>query len=161
MHPRQEMLRFVRSYIGGKVPHACFKGTFPLDNMPARWSGDDLAQALEARLRARFGSSRTTNKWFRPVWNVLTELSGKRFIVCLTRSRFEADEWVLLVGALDTPFLFGGVFGRKSFEYIPKLKLVTGEIHMLLAQMAGISRLRWYFEGADSSVATPDELSWT
>jgi hypothetical protein len=72
----------------------------------------------------------------------------------LVESKYDDDEWILLVGPLGT-----------QMANTPEVMLVCREIHALFATVAGITAIRWYFKGfrgqSREAVATPDELPWT
>jgi hypothetical protein len=68
------------------------------------------------------------------------------------RSRYANGEWIVVVVLAP-------------LTNSPELVLICREIHTLLAATAGVTRIRWYFEGPRTQgaevVTTPDELPWT
>jgi hypothetical protein len=94
--------------------------------------------------------------------NVQVE-QGSSFMVVLTRSNYEDDQWALLVGSLRVRGLLDFLRGRNPIGVSPEWIQVCRDIHTMLTSSPGITDVRWYFEGFRSqsaAVATPDELPW-
>ena len=118
---------------------------------------------LAHHLDARFDSFRVIKKWFVTPWAAVLQTGQKSYSMVLGKSKYEKDEWVLLVGPSETPGLFDLLRGRKPVAHSPELQQVCREIHAALTAISGITAVRWYFEGFHSqtaAVATPDELPW-
>jgi len=142
-----------------KTPHACFRSEFPASTS----SRDEIAGILEKGLRGRFDSIEVSKKWFIARWIAVLRLGQKSFAVLFDKSRYEKDEWVLLVGPLDTPSLIDRVRGPPPGDDAPELISICREIHNALTAANSVSAIRWYFEGFSSqsaAVATPDDLPW-
>jgi hypothetical protein len=133
-----------------KTPHVCFKAEFA----SAASAGNELSRILESRLQARFDSVRRIRIWFWGPRLVVLPVGQESFAVIFGRSKYDDDEWILLVGPLGT-----------QMANTPEVMLVCREIHALFATVAGITAIRWYFKGfrgqSREAVATPDELPWT
>jgi hypothetical protein len=113
----------------------------------------ELSKILEQRFVDRFNSMKKVKLWLSAPRPVLVRVKQRSFLVGLKKSRFSKDEWIVQVGPMDSPP-----------GYSDELLLICREIHTLLAAKAGISAMRWYFEGFHSrseAVATPDQLPWT
>jgi hypothetical protein len=92
-------------------------------------------------------------RWFLSKWIVMVEVSQKCFLIGLKKSKFEKSEWIMQVGPVDSPL-----------GYSEEILLICREIHTVLTTTAGVTAIRWYFEGFhNQSVAatTPDQLPWT
>jgi hypothetical protein len=91
-------------------------------------------------------------RWFFGSSAVALQLGEKAFSVIWFRSRYENGEWIVVV--VPAPLTNS-----------PELVLICREIHTLLTATAGVTRIRWYFEGpriqGAEVVTTPDELPWT
>jgi len=150
------LTRWIGQEFDYRSPHVCF-------TMQLASAGDirnELSRILKTRLRARFGSVRETNtwilalsmRWFFGSSAVALQLGEKAFSVIWFRSRYENGEWIVVV--VPAPLTNS-----------PELVLICREIHTLLTATAGVSRIRWYFEGpriqGAEVVTTPDELPWT
>jgi len=88
-------------------------------------------------------------------------VEDRSFTVALSRNRYEKDEWIILIGPNDVPFPW--MRGCSTPEYVPQLRQVCGAVHALLAATPGITRIRWYFQGAgyqSDATAMPEELFW-
>ena len=143
-----------------KTPHVCFKAEFS----SATRADSELPRLVERQLHTRFDSVRVIRTWFLARAGCVVQIGEKSFTVALTRSKFGDDEWILLVGPLDTPRLLDRLLRRESLFDASKLMLICREIHTLLTAIPNITAVRWYFEGFRSqtaAVATPDELPWT
>ncbi len=144
-----------------QTPHVCFKVEFAT----AVSAGDELLRILESHLHARFESVRRIKWWFPIRWVFVFYVGQNKFTVLCDRSRFADNEWILLASPLDTRSLLDGLRRRKPVFSTTDLMLVFRQIHALLATVAGITRIRWYFKGfrgqSEVGVATPDELPWT
>lgn len=142
-----------------KIPHVCFKVAYTSEGD----LGDELSRRLESHLLPLFNSVEIIKRRIFPVWAINLSINKKSFTLCLTRSRYENGEWVLLVGPLDTPILSCRLGRPTQITSVPELKLISQNIHSLLATITGISAIRWYFEGGQvqsRAVNTPDELPW-
>jgi hypothetical protein len=140
------------------TPHVCFKYA------PSQVSagGGDLQQVLGSNLRAEFDSAQTVNVASLATLTIVLKTAAKSFSAVLGESKYEKDEWVLIVGPPDGPSLLDRLRGQKSVSS-PELELTCRKIHKVLAATPGISATRWYFEGPRSqgkAVSTPDELPW-
>jgi len=142
------------------IPHAAFSGNHVGGGGSMGNWGARLALSIKNRLQSRFGASRMRTRFFRAVWSVETQVSNKGFVVCLTRSRYANNGWVLLIGSLNGPIRFGWPPRRTVIECNAELKQIAAEIHAFFEEQSDISALRWYFEGSGISASTPDTLSW-
>jgi hypothetical protein len=141
------------------TPHACFKAGSPLRET----GNDELSGVLEHALRARFDSVRVIKTGPMASLTVVLQTAGKSFSMVLGRSKYEDDEWILLVGPPDGPSLLDRLRGQ-PLSAAPELILTCHAIHEILTELPGISAVRWYFEGLrtqTAAVATPDELPWS
>ena len=125
--------------------------------------GDELLSVLERDLSARFDSVRVIERRFcLRVRTISLKAGEKSFLVSFIRNRFDNDEWVLGVDQIYD-ILVRCFMGRKVNAKSSELRMISHDIHILLASTIGISAIRWYFEGQRtqrSAVATPDELGY-
>jgi hypothetical protein len=126
---------------------------------------DELPRMLTKHLQRRFDSAEIKKAPLVASPSIQIQ-AGKQefFTVMLGRSKYEKDEWVLLVGPAEISGLSNLIGRRKPTECSPELIQICQEIHAFLTATPGISATRWYFEGFRSqsaAVATPDELPWT
>jgi hypothetical protein len=140
-----------------KTPHVCFKAEFP----PAAKADDELPRLLERQLQSRVDSVRVMKARLLAPWAVVLQKGEKSFSAVLGRSKYAADEWVLIVSPPDTPSSLGRGLSPPSDASGPVV--ICREIHAVLTAIPNISAVRWYFEGfrnQTAAVATPDELPW-
>lgn len=144
-----------------ETPHACFK----VESASIARANDELPRMLAHHLHARLNSARVRKTPLLASWTIHVGLDQESsFTVILGRSKYEKDEWILLVGPSQTPGLLDLMRGRKSVGYSPGLMRICREIHAFLARVSGFTAIRWYFQGFRSqstAVATPDELPWS
>ena len=144
-----------------ETPHAYFK----FERGSTARVDDDLPQVLAHHLGIRLYSVRVRKTWLFGSWSVALQMGQKSYFrMFVARSKYENDEWVLLIGPLDIPPLRELLRGRKPVTYSPELVQTCQEVHASLIGISGVTRIRWYFEGFHSqsaAVATPDELPWT
>ncbi len=141
------------------TPHVCFKVELPSNGN----IDDEVPRLLERHVRTRFGSARVIKTGFLAPLAVELPAGEKTFSAVLGRSKYEDDEWILIVGPLEGPGLLDRLRGRRPISEVPELMRTCREIHQMLAAISGITAVRWYFEGRDTqseAVATPDELPW-
>jgi hypothetical protein len=130
-----------------KTPHVCFKAEFP----PAARADDELPQLLERQLQSRVDTVRVVKARFLAPWAAVLQTGEKSFSVVLGRSKYAADEWILIASPPDPP------------SDASELMATCRKIHAVLTAIPNISAVRWYFEGPKNqttAVATPDELPW-
>lgn len=143
-----------------KTPHACFT----VDSASIGRTDDELPRMLTNYLQARFASAQVKKMPLFGSWAVELQVGPESsFSVMLNRSKYGHDDWVLLIGALQSAGLSGASRGRTPTASSSELVRVCRDIHAYLAATPGISAVRWYFEGFRSqtaAVATPDELPW-
>jgi len=93
---------------------------------------------------------------------VVLPAGGPSFSAVLGPSHFAQNEWILIVGAPNTPGMLDWLRGERPESYT-ELARVCAKIHAVLASVVNVSNERWYFEGPRSqsaAVSTPDELPW-
>jgi hypothetical protein len=142
-----------------KTPHVCFKAEFP----PAAKADDELPRLLERQLQSRVDSVRVVKSRLLAPWAAVLQTGEKSFSVVLGRSKYAADEWILIVSPPDTPSLLNRLRGRTPPSDASELMATCRKIHAVLTVVPNISAVRWYFEGFNNqttAVATPDELPW-
>jgi hypothetical protein len=88
----------------------------------------------------------------------------RRDSVCITlaRSRASRVDWQLMIFA-GTPFPLDWLRGRGMGAKRADLRRSCREIHAILTEISGVSRVFWYAHGLGNStpaVWTPDELPW-
>jgi hypothetical protein len=83
-----------------KTPHSCFKAAFA----SGANADNELFRILESRLRTRFDSVRRIRIgfWGRRLVVLLVQVLQDSFSVNVGRSKYGNDEWILLIGPLDT-----------------------------------------------------------
>ena len=142
-----------------RSPRACFK-VAPDSKMN---DGDELLSVLERDLSARFDSVRVIKRrFFLRVRTISLQAGEKSFLVSFIRNRFDNNEWVLGVDQVYES-LVRCFMDRKLNAQSSELRMISHDIHVLLASTPGFSAIRWYFEGRRtqrSAVATPDELGY-
>jgi hypothetical protein len=141
------------------TPHACFKAELPTSG----GAEDQVPRVLERHLHTRFESVRVIKAGFLALLAVELRTGPKTFLAVLGRSKYEDDEWILLVGPPKSPGLLDRLLGRKPDSEVPELIQTCRGIHTMLTTISGVTAVRWYFEGRDTpsvAVATPDELTW-
>jgi hypothetical protein len=92
-------------------------------------------------------------RWFLSKWIVVVEVNQKSFLIGLKKSKFAKGEWIVQVGPVNAPL-----------GYSEEILLICREIHAVLTAAAGITAIRWYFEGfhnQSAAVTAPDQLPWT
>lgn len=142
-----------------KAPHACFKAEFPSPSS----AREEISRILESHLCARFGAVKRAEFWRWGVRFLDVKVEQKWVWVAWYTNRFMDGEWILCV-APDLPPLWDFIRGRQPVVYTEELMLISRDIHALLASVAGISNVWWYFRGfrrqRRRGVWTPDELPW-
>jgi len=140
-----------------KTPRVCFK-------VEARPRDDDeFARILAQSFGERLGSVHAKKNVVMGSWAIVLQIGQQTFPAVLSRSKYGNDEWIMLIASPDSAGLFDRMRGRKEIASSPGLLQVCRDIHTVLTATAGISDVRWYFEGFRSqsaAVATPDELLW-
>jgi hypothetical protein len=138
-------------------PNVCFKAKFLSPRSPEK----ELVDVVENRLRARFGPIKKVWPVFSATWGGKVRVDERTLLVILGRSRWDRDEWVLMVGAIYDSV---GRFRRsKRIRPVQQLKNICLEIHSILTQIPDISDVRWYFQVSrrrSNVVARPDQLPW-
>ena len=133
-----------------KEPCVYFEGEF---SQGAEW----LAHSVSDQLRQKFGASKIVRRWFIPRWVIEVEIGGTTFVLfLLSRQR---NKWRLILLLPSKAYFVR--WGRNKENGVSGLQAIAHDVHMLLSKMPGLSGLRWYLEGSESSVSTPEELSWT
>lgn len=77
--------------------------------------------------------------------------------------KYGNNEWIVMMGPGRFRDSCGFLLGRNFTGVSPALMQLCREIHAMLTAAPGITRIRWYFEGARTqgvAVNTPDELPW-
>ena len=140
------------------TPHVCFKVERSLAS-----DVEEFPRLLERQLRAQFDSVRVVRVGFLAPLAVELRTGAKTVPAVLGKSKYEADEWIFIVGPLKIPGLLDRLLGRKVNSEVSELMLTCRVIHEALTAMCGITAVRWYFEGGgtqSSAVEAPDELPW-
>ena len=141
------------------TPHACFKFT-------AGTSGEvtePVPRLLERQLRRQFDSVWLANSRFVLPMVAMLDSGAHSFPLVLGKSKDRVGEWVLIVGAPENPGPLARLRRQKASPNVAEVRRVCTILHELLGGIAGVSGLRWYFEGARAqspAVATPAELPW-
>lgn len=141
------------------TPHVCFK----VELAPSAAAGEEVPRLLERHFRDRFESVRVIKTGFLAPLAVELRAGAKTFLAVLGKSKYGAGEWILIVGPPRGPGLLDRLLGRKPTSEVPELVLTCRQIHGMLTAIAGITAVRWYFEGRNTqseAVATADELPW-
>ena len=141
------------------TPHLCFRFTAPTSGNVT----ETLPRLVERQLRHQFDSVQLFNSRFLPPMTAVLTAGGRSFALVLGKSKYEAGEWVVIVGPSDSPSLWARSGRQRPAANVAELRRVCDTIHELLSGLPGVSALRWYFEGARNpapAVATPCELPW-
>jgi hypothetical protein len=141
------------------TPHVCFRA----DLVPSGSVDTVLPGILERQFRAVFESVNIVSVGQLASLVVTFQTGEESFSAVLGRSKFERDEWLLLVGPPSGPGLLDRIRGHGADVGLQELMTACREIHTILTRIPGISAIRWYFEGSRTqspAVETPDELPW-
>jgi hypothetical protein len=111
------------------------------------------------------GPVRAIGRWIFPVSLLKITLPAGDFSVGIARRRRKGPNYGTWSISIDP--VIGRVPGNISNEEQRKrakdLMLISEEIHALLADIPGVTGLRWFFEGWDNKtpgVRTPADLPW-
>ena len=137
------------------TPHVCFRVTPPTSGDVT----DTVPRLIERQLRQQFESVQLLNSRFLPPMTAVLSAEGRSFAMVLGKSKYEAGEWILIVGPSDSPSQWARLRRQRPVSNVAELRRVCDTIHELLIALPGVSALRWYFEGARNPT-TPRELPW-
>jgi hypothetical protein len=98
--------------------------------------------------------------WFLPGWSLDVRQGQQIITIAVTRSEYGPNSWILLVVLGGPRGVLARVRGRRAMDMPAELLPVCREVHAFLTSTSGISAVRWYLTGDETSVATPDELPW-
>jgi hypothetical protein len=136
---------------------------FNLELLPARGARKELTTRLEQHLSKHLGPVRAIGRWIFPVSLLKVTLAAGFFSVGIARRRRKGPNYGAWSISIDP--VIGRVPGNTSIEeqsrYAKDLKLISDEIHTLLANIPEVTRLRWFFEGWDNKtpgVRSPADL---
>jgi hypothetical protein len=119
---------------------------------------------FERHLTKRFGPVRMFKRVFLPVSILTFNVLETKFVIAVTPERRKKydNEWYVSVDPIEYP-VSKDLPRELEMKYAGNLLAISEEINVLLTDIPGVTRLRWYFEGWDKKkpgVRTPAELPW-
>ena len=138
---------------------------FNLELVRARGARNELTRKVEQHLSKHLGAVRAIGRWIFPVSVLEIALATGNFVVGITRRRRKGPNYGAWCISIDpaTSRVPGDISNDEQRKAAKDLMLISDVIHALLADIPGVTRLRWFFEGWDNrtpAVRTPAELPW-
>lgn len=118
---------------------------------------------LREHLSGTFGSVRPISRFLFPVSIMTLTANRDAFFVGIDKYRYSEPgmtEWYIAVDPTEHPL---SIPKNEEGKYAEDLMLISDEIHALLTNTPGVTRLCWFFPGWDvkkPGVLTPAELPW-
>ena len=146
--------------------HRLPRAIFNLDGLPARAARRELVGRFVQHLSGSFGPIRVYGVWFVRAVLFRLKLPDEEFAVGLARRRkYTGPDYGAWTVSIDPAVgrVFGDVSNEDQRQYAKDLMQISDEVHSLLTDIPGITRLRWFFKGWDSTipgVGTPADLPW-
>lgn len=141
-------------------------GGFGLQIEPKWRARIDLARMMARQLSKRFGHIRLSLGLFFRVSVLVVNLNGEKFLVGIRENKHPGHTvriWEIWVSPSRFPLASDHFPEDEQDRYAKNLMVISNEIHAVLSQTPGVTRLRWWFAGWDRTrpgVRTPRELPW-
>lgn len=139
---------------------------FGLQIVPKWRARVDIARMMAWHLSKRFSRVKLYPGYVLRNSVLVVWLNGDKFVLVVRKeknSRNEARMWQILINPARFPEP-GKHFPEEEQErYAQDLRVISNEVHAVLARATGITRLRWWFVGWDMKqpgVRKPADLPW-
>jgi hypothetical protein len=146
-----------------KLPRACFKISPTPSAEVTLPSYENFLVDFEDELKEKFNSDKPFGAKLLSVSAFVLQENNTSFTVCLSSSSYGNDEWILMIGHLDSGSILDLILRRESKPHTAELISISKKIHSVLLGITNISCIRWYFQEKHTpmlAVATPEELCW-
>lgn len=136
-------------------------------NIAPKWRARfDLSRFMTRQLSKRFGSIPLHPGFILGTSVLVVSLNGERFLIGICRVKYPGStkkEWQIEINPSRFPVPSKRFPEAEQEKYANDLKIISNEIHAVLAKTPGVTRLRWFFVGwgfVKPGVRTPRELPW-
>lgn len=139
---------------------------FGLQIVPKWRARIDLARMMTRQLSRCFGHIRLSPGYFFRVSVLVVNLNGDKFLVGIRENKHPGNTvrmWEIWASPARFPVSSDHFPEEEQDRYAKDLTVISNEIHAVLSQTPGVTRLRWWFAGWDRTmpgVRTPRELPW-
>lgn len=139
---------------------------FGLELRPKWRARVDLARYMTRKLSKRFADVRLYPGYVFRASVLVVNLNGERFFIAVRKDKYRGNTgsmWDILINPSRFPEPGKRFPEDEQEKYAKDLRLISNEIHAVLARTPGVTRLRWWFFGWDVNkpgVRTPSQLPW-
>lgn len=139
---------------------------FGLEIVPKWRARVDLARMMTRQLSKRFGRIPLYPGYFFRNSVLVVTLNGEKFHLLVRQNKYPGNPvrmWEIMINPSRFSVLSERFPEDEQERYAKDLKVISNEVHAVLARTPGITRLRWWFVGWDVNqpgVRTPAELPW-
>ena len=117
----------------------------------------ELSERLARSLSRRFPVSPAQKHWSFPYWAFDLTSGRDRFILGIRKSQWQG-QWLLMIHPGNGRLWLALMRQPAAIDVFALLLTICREIHVLLAETAGITNIRWYFTKRGPTTATPEQL---